>query len=92
MQLISGFVDVYLDLNATEEQAFNAEITKMGLVTEEAYMEIVTSWERKAQLQAREEVAINSLREGFAVDTVARITGLTIEQVQQLQLQIQSEN
>ncbi len=100
MQLISGFVDVYLDLNATEEQAFNAEISRMGLVTEEAYMEIVTSWQRQGQqegqlqgrLQTREEIAINSLREGFAVETVARITGLTIEQVRQLQVQLQSEN
>lgn len=92
MQLISGFVDVYLDLNATEEQAFNTEIIRMGLLTEEAYMEIVTSWERKAQLQTREEVAINSLREGFAVETVARITGLTVEQVHKLQVQLQSQN
>lgn len=59
-------------------------------------MEIVTSWQREGQLQgrlqAREEIAINSLREGFAVETVARITGLTVEQVHKLQVQLQSQN
>ena len=38
-------------------------------------MEIVTSWERKA----RETIAINPLREGIAVEMVARITDLTVD-------------
>lgn len=45
MQLISGFVDVYLRLNAQENQAFQVTADKMGLLQEEKYMEIVTSWE-----------------------------------------------
>jgi len=51
-------------------------------------MEIITSWEKKAL----EKVALNSLREGLAVETVARITGLTIERVQQLQVELQAGN
>lgn len=43
-QLISGFVDTYLRLNATEEQVFGRELDSMGLIEEEQVMEIVTSW------------------------------------------------
>ncbi len=81
MQLISGFVDVYLNLNASEEEVFKATADRMGLTNEEVYMEIVTSWERKA----KEEIALNLLREGMASEAIARVTGLTVERVQQLQ-------
>lgn len=47
MQLISGFVGVYLDLNAAEEEVFKATADRMGLTNEEVYMEMVTSWERE---------------------------------------------
>ncbi|MBF2050717.1 MAG: DUF4351 domain-containing protein [Elainella sp. C42_A2020_010] len=47
MQIISGFVDTYLRLNAQEEQVFQAEIGKMGLLEEEQVMRIVTSWMEK---------------------------------------------
>ena len=59
-------------------------ISTMGLEQREEYMEIVTSWEKKAL----EQVAINSLRERLSVEVVA-ITGLTIERVQQLQAELQ---
>ncbi|AKG21047.1 hypothetical protein IJ00_06815 [Calothrix sp. 336/3] len=93
MQLISGFVDVYLDLNALEEELFNATIDRMGLIEEEEYMEIVTSWERKGRQEglqeAQETIAQNLLREGLAVEFVVRVTGLTQERVQELQVQLQ---
>jgi len=85
MQLISGFVDVYLNLNASEEEVFKATADRMGLTNEEVYMEIVTSWERKAAQKTRDEIALNLLREGMAYEAIARVTGLTVEQVQQLQ-------
>ena len=44
MQLISGFVDTYLQLDTTEEQAFQQEIDRLGLVEREQVMQIVTSW------------------------------------------------
>jgi Putative transposase, YhgA-like len=55
MQLISGFVGVYLDLNAAEEELFNATVDRMGLTNEEEYMEMVTSWERKGLQEGRQE-------------------------------------
>ncbi|MBF2017876.1 MAG: Rpn family recombination-promoting nuclease/putative transposase [Rivularia sp. T60_A2020_040] len=88
MQLISGFVDTYLTLNEAEERTFLQTITTMGLDQREEYMEITTSWERKAL----EQVALNSLREGLSVEMVVKITGLTVERVQQLQAELQAGN
>lgn len=90
--MISGFVDVYLELNAAEEQVFKAAIDTMGLTDREEYMEIVTSWQREGAQQALEQVAVNLLREGMAIEAIVRITGLTIERVQQLQAQLPQEN
>jgi predicted transposase YdaD len=87
MQMISGFVDTYLDLSTAEEQIFKTVVDTIGLNNQEEYMEIVTSWERKNS----EKIAVNSLREGLTVEMVARITGLTVERVQQLQAQLQTE-
>lgn len=60
----------------------------MGLDQKEEYMKIMTSWKR----EALEEVALNSLREGLPVEIVVKITGLTVERVQQLQAELQSGN
>jgi predicted transposase YdaD len=88
MQLISGFVDTYLRLDVTEEEAFQAVIDTMGLAEQEEVMEIVTSWGEKAAQKTREEIALNLLRRGTVIEEVAQITGLNIEQVQQLQVQL----
>lgn len=88
MQLISGFIDTYLNLNEAEEETFQETIITMGLDQKEEYMKITTSWERKAL----EEVALNSLREGLSVEMVVKITGLTVERVQQLQAELQAGN
>ena len=86
MQLISGFVDTYLRLDSTEDLAFQAAIGTMGLTEREEIMEIVTSWEQKGAIQALEQVAMNLLREGMDSKAIARVTGLTVERVQQLQM------
>ncbi|WP_341532017.1 Rpn family recombination-promoting nuclease/putative transposase (plasmid) [Nostoc sp. UHCC 0302] len=92
MQLISGFVDTYLRLSVTEEQAFQTVVDTMGLTQREEVMEIVTSWEQKGAQRALEQVAVNLLREGMATEAIVRVTGLTVEQVQQLQAQLSQEN
>lgn len=45
MQLIAGFIDTYLRLNAEEEQWLRSKIMKIEPAGREAFMEIVTSWE-----------------------------------------------
>lgn len=46
-RLISKFVDTYLRLNPREEQAFQAEIDKLGVAQKGKIMETLTSWEEK---------------------------------------------
>jgi hypothetical protein len=43
-QLISGFIDSYLRLNSSEKVVFTEELNRLGLIQEERFMEIVTSW------------------------------------------------
>jgi predicted Rossmann fold nucleotide-binding protein DprA/Smf involved in DNA uptake len=50
--------DIYLRLNAQEEQTFQAEI---------------------------DTIALNLLRQGLSMDSIAQATGLTIAQLQELQ-------
>ena len=49
---------------------------------------IYRSIQEEAEARKQREIASNSLREGFPVEAVAHITGLLIEQVQQLQQQL----
>ncbi|MDF5732547.1 MAG: Rpn family recombination-promoting nuclease/putative transposase [Rhizonema sp. PD38] len=49
---------------------------------------IYRSIQEEAEARKQREIANNSLREGFPVEAVARITGLLIEEVQQLQQQL----
>ncbi len=51
-------------------------------------MEIMTSWEERKS----EKIAVNLLREGMTVEAIVRVTELTLERVQELQAQLQSEN
>jgi predicted transposase YdaD len=92
MQLISGFVDVYLRLNAEENQTFKETADKMGLLQEEKYMEIVTSWGQEAAEKALEKVAVNLLRRRMTIREIVEITGLAVERVEELQAQLQKEN
>ncbi|MEH2077392.1 MAG: Rpn family recombination-promoting nuclease/putative transposase [Nostoc sp.] len=92
MQLISGFVDTYLRLDDTEKQVFQVAISTMGLDEQEEIMEIVTSWQQEGAQKALEKVALNLLQRGMIVQEISQITGLTIEQVQQLQAKRPQEN
>ena len=91
MQLISGFVDTYLRLNAEETEVFQITIDTMGLTNDEQeeYMEIVTSWAIEGARKGAEKIAMNSLRKGMTVEIVAEITELPIERVRELQAQLQ---
>lgn len=47
IQLISGFIDTYLDLNAQEEIMFQEQLASIEPKQEERVMQIVTSWMRQ---------------------------------------------
>lgn len=94
-RLISGFVDTYLRLNPQEEQVFQEEIGRLETNSREDVMEIVTSWMQEGIEQGIErgieqgrqetqlEIVRQMLAENLPIETIARITGLTPEQVQQ---------
>jgi predicted transposase/invertase (TIGR01784 family) len=84
-QLISKFVDVYLRLNAQEEQTFQAEIDKLEPEQKEAVMQATTSWEEKGREKATQAIARKMLRKNLPLETIAEVTELTIAQLQQLQ-------
>ncbi|REJ38440.1 MAG: DUF4351 domain-containing protein, partial [Microcystis flos-aquae DF17] len=47
MQLISGFIDIYLNLNPVEERQFQEEISTFSQPVQEGVMQITTSWMRQ---------------------------------------------
>ncbi|MGL5941772.1 MAG: DUF4351 domain-containing protein, partial [Waterburya sp.] len=55
MQLISGFIDTYLNLNPDEEQIFQAQLNTMEIKQREQIMEITTSWKEEGRLEGRLE-------------------------------------
>lgn len=55
MQLISGFIDTYLTLTESEEQAFQSELGRIEPEEQERVMQIVTSWMRTGIEQGRRE-------------------------------------
>ena len=55
MQLISGFVDTYLNLNHTEELEFQQEISTFSQPVQEEFMQITTSWMRQGIEQGIEQ-------------------------------------
>ena len=85
-RLISGFVDTYLQLSQLEEQVFQEEIGRLEPAARESAMEIVTSWMRAGIEQGRQETKVEIVQrmlvENLPLETIARITGLTPEQIQ----------
>jgi Domain of unknown function (DUF4351)/Putative transposase, YhgA-like len=55
MQLISGFIDTYLELNAEEQRTFAEQLATIEPRQEEQVMEIVTSWMREGIEQGLEQ-------------------------------------
>jgi flagellar biosynthesis/type III secretory pathway protein FliH len=63
-QLIGQFVDIYLPLNARDEQALAAEVARLPGAAKEVVMELITSWERKGRAEGLREGRAEGLREG----------------------------
>ena len=61
MQLISGFVDTYLNLNQQEESVFQFQLSTMELEQQEQIMEITTSWQRKGRVEGQSNTILRLL-------------------------------
>ncbi len=63
-QLISGFVDTYLNLNEIEKLEYRAELEQILPVEKESVMQIETSWKREGRVEGRTEGRIEGQMEG----------------------------
>ena len=66
------------------KQAFRDELEQYE---QERQMPYVTSIEQMGIEKERQKIALNLLRQNIALETIAEATGLTIDQLQQLQSQ-----
>ena len=93
MQLISGFVDTYLNLNQQEESVFQSQLTKMDLQEQEQIMEITTSWEQKGIAKGQSNLVIQQLNSKFGTldsSVSDKIKNLNSEQLNSLGLELLS--
>jgi predicted transposase/invertase (TIGR01784 family) len=90
-RMISQFVDIYLPLNSQEQQTFRQELDRLELPQKEKAMNVMTSWEKegfdKGRIEERRAIALNLLNQQMPPTMIAQVTGLTLEQVQELQAQ-----
>ena len=96
MQLISGFIDVYLNLNESEEQIFRDELGKIESEEREEVMQIVTSWMKTGIEQGRQEGLQAGRQEGLQRETeliirqlkrkIGQLTPDIEEQVKELEI------
>lgn len=64
-QLLSGFIDTYLRLNAEEEAIFQAELAQVLPQNQEGVMEIVTSWMERGIEQGIERGIERGIEQGI---------------------------
>ena len=80
MQLISGFIDTYLNLDELEEQVFQEELDTIESEERAQVMEIVTSWMRTGIKQGRQEGLEEGRQEGLQ-EGLQRETELILRQL-----------
>ncbi len=87
MQLISGFIDTYLNLNESEEKAFRDEIGTIESEEKEQVMQIVTSWMRTGIQQGQASMVMRLLKHKFGEinsDVEAQIQKLSSPELEDL--------
>ena len=72
VQLISGFIDTYLRLNAEEEAVFQEQLATIAPMEQESVMEIVTSWMEQG-IQRGLQQGLQQGRQQEAVSMVLRL-------------------
>ena len=53
IQLLSGFIDSYLQLNSQEKELFQSQLNRMELDQQEKIMQITTSWKEEGRLEGQ---------------------------------------
>lgn len=83
---LHNFLDWLMNLPEELEKQFQIELKAFE---EARQMKYVTTIERMAEERQKQVIAINLLKESIPLETIARTTGLTIEQIQALQAQLE---
>jgi hypothetical protein len=86
-ELISGFVDTYLQLDSQEEQTFQAELGRLDPAEQEEIMQIVTSWMRQGMRQGEKSLILMQLEHklgDLSGDVIRQIESLSQPQLEQL--------
>jgi len=86
-QLISGFIDSYLRLNAQENEIFQAEIAQFEPAQQEVFMQIVTSWMEEGIQQGELKVIERQLTRRIGQITPElqeKLRGLSLTQLEDL--------
>jgi predicted transposase YdaD len=65
MQMISGFIDTYLQLAGQEQAAFQAQLQAIAPQEKETLMQITTSWEREGIRKGKADLVTRLLRRRF---------------------------
>jgi hypothetical protein len=77
-----------MDLPEELEKQFQIELKAFEEARQMKYVSTIERWaKRDERLATQTEIAINFLKEDIPIETIARATGLTIEQIQELQAQ-----
>jgi predicted transposase/invertase (TIGR01784 family) len=79
--IISGLV---LDKEVIQ-RLLRSDIMKESVIYQEILLEGEAKGEARGEAKAANQIAINMLRSGLAVDLIAQLTGLSLEQIQRLQ-------
>ncbi|NJR51836.1 MAG: Rpn family recombination-promoting nuclease/putative transposase [Leptolyngbyaceae cyanobacterium CSU_1_3] len=85
---ISAYVQLMAGLKYDKNEVrriFREGIMRESVIYQEIWQEGEQVGEARGEARGRLEVARNLLLEGMTIDAIARVTGLSIEQIQQLQ-------
>ncbi len=89
VQLISGFIDTYLRLNAEEEAVFQQQLARIAPVEQEEVMEIVTSWMEEGIQRGRVEGRLEGRLEGRQQEAISMILRLLTRRLGAVDLLLQ---
>jgi len=91
MQMIAGFVDAYLRLNAAEKRVFATELASAGPREQETIMKLTTSWEEegieKGLQRGKADLVLRQLRYRFGalpIELDQKVRGLAAEDLDAL--------
>ncbi|WP_026702261.1 Rpn family recombination-promoting nuclease/putative transposase [Salibacterium aidingense] len=83
--LLTGFFfETYPTLTSSEEKKLREEVKRMDGREGEKVREFIVSYEKKGMEKAKTEIAEEMLKKGIDIETISEVTGLSTEEVLQL--------